>query len=34
MVCVTVGFAIGRVTSTKKSPIYKAIMDLDIGEPL
>lgn len=31
MVCVTVGFAIGRVTSTKKSPIYKAIMDLDIG---
>lgn len=30
MVCVTVGFVIGRATSTKKSPVYKAVMDLDI----
>ena len=32
MTGVTVGFVIGRATSTKQSPVYKAVMELDTGK--
>lgn len=31
MTAVTVGFVIGQATSTRQSPIYKAILDFDTG---
>ena len=31
MIAVTVGFVIGKATSTRQSPIYKAVLDLDTG---
>lgn len=31
MTAVTVGFVIGKATSTRQSPIYKAVLDLDTG---
>ena len=31
MTAVTVGFVIGQATSTRQSPIYKAIFDFDTG---
>ena len=31
MIAVTVGFVIGKATSPRQSPIYKAVLDLDTG---
>ena len=31
MTAVTVGFVIGKATSTRQSPVYKAVLDFDIG---
>ena len=31
MIAVTVGFVIGKATSTRQSPIFKAVLDLDTG---
>ena len=32
MTAATVGFVIGKATSTRQSPIYKAVMDFNIGK--
>ena len=31
MIAVTVGFVIGKATSPRQSPIYKAVLDFDTG---
>ena len=31
MTAVTVGFVIGKASSTRQSPTYKAILDFDTG---
>ena len=31
MIAVSVGFVIGKATSTRQPSIYKAILDFDIG---